>query len=163
MYETGLIIYATAFIASCYLSWDAFKHRFLPALVCIIRFLDITKIPMPRWGAQFLDDFEFFVLMPFIIPLWIWMLLEYYKDQKVRPSHIVILLCLIQPSIVTTLALFDMFTNGFVSQASPTALIVPGERLGAYLQVRKIYGVVAISLIVLIRCTLYRRDLTANT
>ena len=169
MYETGLIIYATAFIASCYLSWDAFKHRFLPiarpmtamsillALVCIIRFLDITKIPMPRWGAQFLDDFEFFVLMPFIIPLWIWMLLEYYKDQKVRPSHIVILLCLIQPSIVTTLALFDMFTNGFVSQASPTALIVPGERLGAYLQVRLIYGVVAISLIVLITPYLVRK------
>ena len=169
MYEIGLIIYATAIIASCYLSWDAFKHRFLPiarpmiamsillALVCIIRFLDLTEIPLPRWASQFLDDFEFFGLKPLIIPLWIWMLLEYYKDQKIRLSNKILLLFLIQPAIVTTLALFDIFTNGFISQVSPTALINPGDRLGAYLQVRHIYGVVAISLIILVTPYLVRK------
>lgn len=169
MYEIGLIIYATAIIASCYLSWDAFKHRFLPiarpmiamsillAFVCIIRFLDLTEIPLPRWGSQFLDDFEFFGLMPFIIPLWIWMLLEYYKDQKIRLSNKVLLLFLIQPAIVTTLAIFDIFTNGFVSQVSPTAMIIPSDRLGAYLQVRHIYGVVAISLIIFVTPYLVRK------
>ena len=169
MYEVGLLIYAAAIIASCYLGWDAFKHRFLPiarpmiamsillALVCIIRFLDLTEIRLTRRASQFVDDFEFFGLMPLIIPLWIWMLLEYYKDQKIGLGNKILLLFLIQPAIVTTLALFDIFTNGFVSQVSPTAMIDPGNRLGAYLQVRHIYGVVAISLIILVTPYLVRK------
>ena len=124
MYEVGLLIYAAAIIASCYLSWDAYKHRFLPisrpligmsivlCVLCIIRFLHLIEVDLPRWFSQLLVDFEFFGIYPLVIPLWVWMLLEYYQDKKIRIVNKTLLLFLIQPAIVITLALTDIFTNG---------------------------------------------------
>ena len=169
MYEAGLLIFAIAGIASCYLSWDAYKHRFLPiarpllvisvhlTLSCIVRFLQLLHADLPRWALQSINVFEFFILNPLMIPLWIWLLLEYSQDKIVLPYNKVILLFLIQPSIVITLALTDIFTNGFLSQVSQTTLIVPDDRLGDYLIVRHIYGSVVIGAILLVTPYLIRK------
>ena len=169
MYEVGLLIYAAAIIASCYLSRDAYKHRFLPisrpligmstllCLLCIIRFLNLIEADLPRLFRQVMADVEFYGLYPFIIPLWIWMLLEYYQDKKVRISNKVLLLFMIQPIIVLTIALADIFTNGLINQSSPTALINPSDRIGDYLKVRHLYSFIVIGCIFLVTPYLVRK------
>nr|CAA6805199.1 MAG: Two component transcriptional regulator, AraC family [uncultured Thiotrichaceae bacterium] len=169
MYEIGLLIYVAAIIASCYLSWDAFKHRFLPiarplmglsillALVCSVRLLGLIGSQLNQWIMQAIEDFEYFLIHPSIIPLWVWALLEYYQDKKIPFTHKVLLIFLIQPSIVITLALTDIFNNGFLSQISATGLVDPKDRLGGYLQVRHAYGLVTIIGLTLVTPYLVRK------
>lgn len=169
MYEIGIIIYAAAIVASCYLSWDGFKHRSLPiarpligmsgilALGCMIRLLAIIDPNLSQWIAQAIEDAEFFVMQPLLIPLWIWMLLEFYYDKKIPLTNKILLIFLIQPGIVNTLAITDMFSNGFLSQVSDTALIDPKSRIGDYLKVREIYGPVMVIALVFMTPYLVRK------
>lgn len=169
MYEIGLIIYSAAIVAACYLSWDAFKHRFLPiarpliglsiilALVCMLRLLGLLDPQLSQWLMQAIEDFEYFLIHPLVIPLWIWALLEYYQDKKISLGNKILLIFFIQPSIVITLWLTDIVTNGFLSQASAVSLIDPKDRLGAYVNVRHVYGTVVIVGLILLTPYLVRK------
>ncbi|MGB0361388.1 MAG: histidine kinase N-terminal 7TM domain-containing protein, partial [Endozoicomonas sp.] len=157
MYEFALIIYAIALVASGFLCRDAYQHRFLPAarplmimsiiltLTCFIRFTQLVQPDLNQWILQAFEDIEFALIQPMTTPLLAWLLLEYHLDKKIKLTHKILALFYIQPTITITLTLTDIFTNGFLSQSSPAALINSQDRLGDYLLVRKIYTAVVIT------------------
>lgn len=157
MYEAALLLFAIAIIASCFLGWDAYKHRFLPiarplmyfnvvlTLTCIISFVEVLDTIRPQWLSQVFQDIRMHVLRPLCVPLWAWTLLEYHRDEKAPATHKVLLFCFLIPTVTITLFLFHTITQGLVDPTSVTALITPKERLGGgyVLHVVRTVGIIA--------------------
>lgn len=109
------------------------------AMFTFLRFLELFDLGMSQWVAQALLEINF-LMVPMTVPLWIWILIEYHLERKTSFLDKRILPFLIHPVVLIVVTSTQMVSSGFVSQESATALIQPEERLGAYSQLRLIYG-----------------------
>ncbi len=164
MNEAGLLLYATSLLASVTLGVHSFKNRYLPvarplaglafilAAFCLLNFLDLLGVGNRGWAAQFVSDLRS-LLVPWVFPLWIWMMTEYHLEKRIKPIDPRVLLFSIQPVVMVSLVLWDIYSNGFLSQDPTTAVIPLVQRIGDYGLFRQGYGLMVMALVVVI--TLY--------
>ncbi len=151
MNEANILIYLATVMVAITLGLQSFKRRFLPiarpmislsilwGTFSALRALELVGLEPNQWLSQFLLDFNF-ILTTFTVPLWVWMLLEFHLEKKVKLTDKRMLFFYINPLILYILFSIDVISNGFLSKESSLALITPEERIGSYGAIREIYG-----------------------
>lgn len=160
MNQANLLIYLFTIMAAASLGWSSYKRRNLPVarplagltvvwvLFALLRSLDLLNLEMSQWLGQSLQDFNAFALS-FILPLWVWMLIEFYEERRTDLADKRILFFFINPVIVYGLYAFHVYSHGFIDANSSTALIPLENRFGAYAPYREAYGWLAVLLLVI--------------
>lgn len=151
MSEAAVTFHLLIAMVALLLGLNIFKHRVLPialpigltafvlAIICLLQAVLAFWPDMGQWNRQLITDIDV-TLLSFIIPLWVWVLLEYHYEKKISLTNKWLVLVLIHPSIQIILSIIDIYHNGFVSKESVTAIITFRERLGDYLPVRLVYS-----------------------
>lgn len=159
MNEAALVIYGFGAIIAFSLGWNGYQYRFLPiarpftalaylmAIFSCLRFFQELDLELSQWFAQAIADTDLLASLTF--PFWVWMLLEYHYEKQIPFTNKLLMLFYIHPFVQVCLVLFDISSNGFVSQESLTAIIDSEDRLGAYASVQRFYAWSVLLLIVI--------------
>lgn len=93
MIQANLFIYLFTILAAMSMAYSSYQRRILPvarplgslALLWVVfslfRAFDLLNIDISQGMSQLLVDFDA-LFLSFFIPLWVWLLVEFYQEGK---------------------------------------------------------------------------------